>query len=252
MIQRIFSKMRHCCKGFTSQETLRADVSEQCNTQSPREALIGSVTDYTMSGPDRLNKLIDLAEYCNSANVPGDFVECGSYKGGSSAVLSRYLDNQRHLWIYDSFKGMPETTAIDGEIAKKCVGLCAADIDDVIEIMNKVGTQSSQYTIAKGWFVDSFQGTLPETVALLHCDADWYESVMLVLETFYDRIPDGGCVILDDFGFWEGCREAFYDFCFSRGEKPLLERIGNTQAYWIKGKRHTREGWMKGAISADI
>jgi len=219
---------------------------------SAEAQLIKNVASHTMSGPDRLSKLIDLAKYCNQNKIPGDFVECGSFKGGSSAILSQYMGQERHLWIYDSFQGMPQTTEKDGETAKECIGLCAAKAADVVEIMNKIGTLSSQYTIIEGWFSDSFQERLPEKVALLHCDADWYESVTLVLETFYDRIPDGGCIILDDFGFWEGCREAFYDFCWRRGEKPLLERVGNTQAYWIKGKQHTREGWVKGVTGADI
>jgi O-methyltransferase len=65
---------------------------------------------------------------------------------------------------------------------------------------------------------------------------------MLVLETFYPLIPDGGVVILDDFGHWEGCRVAFYDFCKKFDEHPLLERVDYTQAYWIKGKKHSRHG----------
>jgi len=251
MIQNLFSKIRRRRERSAAQCTATGGAG-QYNPQSSRDALICSVSNHTMSSPDRLNKLIDLAEYCNRAGIAGDFVECGSYKGGSSAVLSRYLDKKRHLWIYDSFKGMPETTDKDGETARQCVGLCAATVQDVIEIMNTVGTEPSQYTITKGWFVDSFRKQLPDRVALLHCDADWYESVMLVLETFYDRVTDGGCIILDDFGFWEGCREAFYDFCFSRGEKPLIERLGDTQAYWIKGKHHNREGFIKGVKNADV
>jgi predicted O-methyltransferase YrrM len=47
-------------------------------------------------------------------------------------------------------------------------------------------------------------------------------------------------VILDDFGFWEGCRTAFYDFCLRHGEKPLLERIERDQAFWIKGRPSNR------------
>ncbi len=58
---------------------------------------------------------------------------------------------------------------------------------------------------------------------------------LLTLETFYPAMPPGGCVVLDDFGYWPGCREAFYDFCRRSGEKPLLERVGGTQAWWIKG-----------------
>ena len=78
------------------------------------------------------------------------------------------------------------------------------------------------------------------SIAFLHIDADWYDSVQLALETFYDRVSTGGVIILDDFGHWEGCREAFYDFAADRGIKPLLERFGHTQAYWIKDRTHNR------------
>src|SRR5206468_12484893 len=57
---------------------------------------------------------------------------------------------------------------------------------------------------------------LPELVSILHIDADWYDSVLLALNTFYDRVAEGGIVVLDDFGHKEGCREAFYDFISQR------------------------------------
>jgi hypothetical protein len=106
--------------------------------------------------------------------------------------------------------------------------------------MAAVSTGPERYTIREGWFHDTFKDTLPSQVALLHCDSDWYESVSLVLETFYPLVPDGGCVILDDFGFWEGCREAFYEFCHRHGEKPLLERVERDQAFWIKKRTCNR------------
>jgi O-methyltransferase len=68
----------------------------------------------------------------------------------------------------------------------------------------------------------------------LHIDADWYDSVFYSLETFYQRVSDGGFIVLDDFGHWEGAREAFYDFCMEHSIKPLIERTGYTQAFWRK------------------
>ncbi|AFZ03538.1 TylF/MycF/NovP-related O-methyltransferase [Calothrix sp. PCC 6303] len=200
------------------------------------------VQEYTYCSLGKLKNISRVCEYINNNNVPGDFVECGTYKGGSAAVISQHLNSGRHLWLYDSFAGLPETSPEDGEDAKKWVGDCLATVEDVETVMGLVGTKAENYTIRKGWFEDTFiNSPLPETVALLHCDADWYKSVLLVLETFYDRIPDGGCVILDDFGFWEGCREAFYDFCHQRHEKPLIERVESDQAFWIKGRNNNRE-----------
>jgi len=202
--------------------------------------LLNKVASYTFLTPGKLINLKHLAELINSQGIEGDFVECGVYKGGSAAMLATALPEDRHLWLYDSFQGMPPVDQIDGEDAKEWVGKCVATEEDVMEVMATVGISKNQYTIRKGWFAETFQGQLPEKVALLHCDADWYKSVYLVLETFYPLISEGGCVILDDFGVWEGCREAFYDFCCQFGEKPLLERYGIDQAHWIKGKSHNR------------
>jgi O-methyltransferase len=202
--------------------------------------LIQQVQPYTLCTPDRLENLAGLCEYLNEQQIEGDFVECGTYKGGSAAIISTFL-GARHFWLYDSFEGMPTTAEKDGEEAKQWIGECVGTIEDLKTILHTVGTDESSYTIRKGWFEKTFQEELPEKVALLHCDADWYDSVLLVLETFYPRIVEGGCVVLDDFGYWEGCREAFYDFCQRHNEKPVLERVGPDQAFWIKGRSHNRQ-----------
>ena len=88
---------------------------------------------------------------------------------------------------------------------------------------------------------DTFCQELPPQVCLLHIDADWFESVDLALNTFYDRVTSGGIIVLDDFGHWEGCRRAFYEFAAKRQIHPLLERFGHTQAFWIKDRKHNRE-----------
>jgi hypothetical protein len=77
-------------------------------------------------------------------------------------------------------------------------------------------------------------------VALLYIDCDWYDSVMVSLNTFYDRVPVGGVIALDDFGYWEGARRALGEFIKQRDlEMPLLERYGPSIVWWIKGKEHT-------------
>ena len=51
--------------------------------------------------------------------------------------------------------------------------------------------------------------TLPGTsarreLALLRLDTDWYESTRHELEHLYPRLVDGGVLIIDDYGHWEG------------------------------------------------
>jgi len=203
--------------------------------------LIDLVSPYTMVGSDRLRNLVDCVSRINMAGIQGDVVECGVCDGGSSALMAKYMGNNRHIWMYDSFQGMPETTERDGNEAREFEGSCVGSVENVHRALAALGIKEESYRIIEGWFEESFVNhPLPEKVALLHCDADWYDSVLLVLNTFYDRIPDGGVIVLDDFGYWEGCREAFYDFCFAKGIKPLLERAGHSQAFWIKGRETTR------------
>ena len=176
-------------------------------------------------------------------NIAGDFVECGVCNGGSAAAIACELSGSgRHVWLYDSFEGLPAISEIDGKDAERFVGQCVGSEQHVRKAMQIAKVSPSEYTIRKGWFQETFhEQPLPRQIAILHVDADWYDSVMLTLQTFYDLVSDGGLIVLDDFGHWEGCREAFYDFVSQRNIKPLLERFGPTEAYWIKNRLHNRK-----------
>ena len=218
----------------------RQDTGSRARTEPDDDPLYAALANHTFAVPGKLQNLRGLAAAVQAAGIPGDFVECGTYKGGSAAVLGTRLPAGRKLWLYDSFAGMPETGEKDGQDASIYVGQGVASPQDVRDALAIAGVDPERAIIREGWFKDSFTMPLPDQVALLHCDADWYDSCMLVLETFYPMVVEGGCVVLDDFGYWEGCREAFYVFCERHHERPLLERWGNDQAYWIKGKTHNR------------
>jgi O-methyltransferase len=202
--------------------------------------LIKMVQPYTMVDALRLSMLHQLAQ-----EIPdeGDVVECGVCNGGSAAVLASVIRNQpkKSLWLYDTFHGLPPPTASDGPDAQKYSGQLIGCLDRVNEVLTLVGFPEERLVIREGLFKDSFKRALPQKVALLHLDADWYDGIFEALETFYPLMPVGGIVILDDFGHWEGTREAFYDFCKRYDIRPLLERVGHTQAFWRKGHTHNRE-----------
>jgi O-methyltransferase len=220
--------------------------SKQIKTPSERRIIddhLKMIAPYTLCRESKLLSLIQLADDIEKRGIMGDFVECGTFKGGAAAFIAAHLKPYRNVWLYDSFEGMPEVTSKDGEEAHQWVGDCVASMADVEEVLSKMKITADRVTIRKGWFEDTFKKSTPSEIAFLHIDADWYESVKLTLETFYDKVRDGGVIVLDDFGHWEGCREAFYDFCNERGIKPLLERFENDQAFWFKGRLHNRDGW---------
>ncbi len=204
-------------------------------------ALLERFAQDSCSGTQELERLLEIASDVGRREIPGDIVECGVMNGGSAATLASGLPGRR-LWLYDSFEGLPEPTPRDGPRARTWGGRCRGVESRVREVLHLAG--EPPYTVVKGWYADTFADPAvrgPERVAVLHVDADWFDSVLPSLERFYDLISDGGVVILGDFGYWEGCREAFYAFCRARDLQPLLERFGHSHAWWVKGRTNNRE-----------
>lgn len=169
------------------------------------------------------------------AEIPGDIIECGV--GGSALVLAKELLNtKRNLWLYDTFKGLPEPGTKDGPRAPQYVGCNAVTAEEVAESITNMGFSPGNLLCVEGLFYESFYWQpQPQTIALLHIDADWYESVHLCLNHWYHQVSIGGIIILDDFGYWPGCRQAFYEFVHTFDIRPMLNRC-NEAAWWIKGE----------------
>jgi len=203
---------------------------------------LAQLDSYSMSGIRVLQKLYKISEDVVNRQIPGDVVECGVCNGGSAAALACALhDGKRALWLYDSFEGLPAPAVVDGAFASQYAGSLVGSEDKVREALRIARFPEDRCTIRRGWFEETLCEPLPKEIALLHIDADWYKSVLFALDTLYDLVSEGGVIILDDFGHWEGCREAFYDFVVQRRVKPLLERFGHSQVFWVKGRSHNRE-----------
>jgi O-methyltransferase len=190
----------------------------------------------TLVGPERAHNLYVLAKRIEKENIPGDVIECGVCNGGTAALLARFSTRSqlpRTMWLLDSFEGMPVTTTEDGEAAKAHIGKEVGDIERVKRALARVGADMSRVRIVPGWFQDTFPSVSASQVALLNIDADWYESVKLCLETFYDRVVTGGFVSFDDYGHWPGCRKAVDEFFQARKLPYKLQQVDYT-AHWFR------------------
>jgi O-methyltransferase len=196
-----------------------------------------TVLPYTMVDLPRLRALDELIRRVDTEAVVGDVVECGTCNGGSAAVLARVACRStlgRHTWLLDSFQGMPAATDKDGAAAAEFTGLCRGSQDVVREVLGKVGVPDSAYTLVPGWFQDTLP-TLPvDRISVLNVDADWHDSVLQVLDALWDRISPGGYVHLDDYGYWQGCRQAWHEFAARRGITAELVPIDGLGVYLRK------------------
>lgn len=160
-------------------------------------------------------------------SVPGDLVECGTWRGGMSAALAWALPN-RHSVLLDSFEGLPDAKEIDGPAAMHWSTVvrdhdnCTAGERWAHDAMARVG--QTDYELASGWFDD----TVPEyafrhrPIAVLRLDGDWYDSTMVCLEHLFPLVQPNGIVIIDDYFDWDGCSRAVHDYLSRVGSSDRL------------------------------
>ncbi|TMF12246.1 MAG: macrocin O-methyltransferase [Chloroflexi bacterium] len=210
---------------------------------SPQELrLLRTVRPYTMVPVPRLRTLWKLANRASADGMAGAFVECGSCNGGTGAILAHVAARDtRVVWLFDSFEGLPEPKPEDGERAKAWVGQCLGQEELVREVLSRVNAQTDRVKIVKGWFDHTLAPAQTGPIALLHLDADWYESTMTILNNFYDRVVPGGYLVFDDYGHWPGCRRALDEFLNTRGLRPALMPSDN-EGIWFRKPVETRNG----------
>lgn len=197
------------------------------------------VGGYTMVGVPRLKALYKLTKESDLLAIPGDIVECGVYNGGSAAVMA-YASNRsamnRRIWLFDSFKGLPKPIEEDGIKALEGFheGWRLGHVSKVKEIFSKLSIPEDRVRVIEGWFQGTFPSIDIPQICLLHIDADWYESVKLCLEKFYDCVQPRGFIVLDDYGQWEGCRRATDEFIQRRNLNVKLTQVDYTGHYFQK------------------
>ena len=182
-----------------------------------------------MLGPERIANLTSLAQRIEDEQIPGDVLECGVYRGGSAAILARRATHSklpRTVWLFDVFQGMPPESPDDGPNAASWVGNLKSSPERVERLLRRTGAEMSRVRIVAGLFQDTFPKTQIAQIALLNIDSDWYESVKLCLETFYDAVVPGGIVSIDDYALWPGCEKAVDEFIEKRGLTVEMHRVG--------------------------
>jgi len=205
--------------------------------------------NFTMVKCKNLINLYNLVQKVNSMGLDGDIVECGVWNGGSAALmafacLKNNAANNRILWLFDSFAGLPPPGPRDGIIENKYYfqGLNEGSVQKVEKAFRKLSLPMDDVNIFPGWFENTLTKAEIERIAILHIDADWYNSVMSVLQAFYDKVVPGGFIVLDDYGYWDGCTRAFEDYVSQNRLNGIkLKQVDSTGAYFQKPFRPSNQ-----------
>lgn len=198
--------------------------------------------ELSMVAPSGLWATMLACKHILAHDIPGDFVECGVWRGGTAilaaAILQQHGSN-RKVYLYDTFAGMsqPEDNDINLDNGKPAAQLyqankkathnawCYASLEDVKNNFVKAGLSLDNLVFVKGDVLQTLQQTkdLPKQISLLRLDTDWYQSTLLELEVLYPKLSVGGILAVDDYGAWSGSKQATDEY-FTRHPKPFLQR----------------------------
>jgi len=207
---------------------------------------IKAVTPYTMIGQDRLFALITAIRYITKHKIPGAILECGVWRGGAMAAAAltlKALNTSRDIHLFDTFEGMSVPTAEDktfgggtamAEFLEKRTGeesstWCMASLEDVQANLMRLGLNTADFHFAKGMVEDTIPSHAPKgDIALLRLDTDWYKSTKHEMGHLFPKLVPGGILIIDDYGDWEGARQAVDEYLDQQGIRMLLTRVNGS------------------------
>ncbi|MDZ4778846.1 MAG: TylF/MycF/NovP-related O-methyltransferase [Planctomycetia bacterium] len=161
----------------------------------------------------------------STAKLSGSMAEVGVYQGGSAKMICE-AKGETPLHLFDTFEGLPESSAADNHVHVPGQYACS---------LGSVRTYLSGYSnvhFHKGRFPD---GTLPLANArfsFVHFDVDLYQSTLDCLRFFYERMLPGGVMLSHDYSILAGVRQAFAEFLADKAEE--LVELPSTQCLVIK------------------
>jgi len=191
---------------------------------------------YTMAGHRRLDNVQMCVEDVLKNQVPGDFIETGVWRGGTTifmrALLEAYGVTDRRVWVADSFEGLPAPENREDGPDLSHVETLKVSLENVKSNFSEFGLLDEQVEFLKGWFCDTLPGAPIDQLAILRLDGDMYSSTMDALKALFDKVSRGGYVIVDDYYSWDSCKAAVTDFLRERSLDPEIKEIDWTGAYW--------------------
>lgn len=136
-----------------------------------------------------------------TAHLLGDIIEIGVWRGGTGCLMAKRAQLLRPwstTFLCDTFTGVVKAGEQDthykgGEHADTSQGI-------VEKLVHSLDLQNVK--IMTGIFPDDTGASIAgRQFALCHIDVDVYTSALHILEWVWPRMPIGGIVVYDDYGF---------------------------------------------------
>lgn len=181
---------------------------------------------YTLVDRARCYMLYQMARQV--AQTTGEVAEVGVYKGGTARLLALSLPHKT-VHLFDTFAGMPATNVnLDRHLAGEFSDTSLPAVQQRLQDCHNV-------RFYQGLFPATSSPVEPVKFALVHVDADIYDSVRACCEFFYPRLEKDAIMLFDDYGFptCPGARKAVDEFFVDKPEIPFYLPTGQC---WVVRK----------------
>ena len=182
------------------------------------------VAKHTYVSADRCYMILNFARH--ALLLDGDLAECGVCRGGTALLLARLLPAtapERHLFLFDSFEGLPRPD-LDHDNYYKAGDFSFEDVESIKEMLSFF----ANFSMKKGWIPATFQGLEQKRFSFVHVDVDLYQPTIDICNFFYPRLVPGGVMLFDDYGFpsCRGEKDAADEFFADKAERPFVLSTG--------------------------
>ena len=204
-----------------------------------------------------MNELELITNQIFNNNIEGAFVECGVHEGAQQMqwiyIIMKNNLIKRDIYLYDTFSGLVEPSKYDYTcenakifkmnqsetyeywrsqiIDSNINNWCYAPLDKVKNNLFSTGYPQEKLNFIVGNTIETLKikENIPEKIAILRLDTDWYESSKAELEQLYNNVVSGGLIIFDDYYHWDGQRRAVDEYFESLNIKYDFIKINNNK-----------------------
>ena len=209
----LFARMNMMLSKYWDSERRRERVRLLLKIRSERDILM------LPSEACQIMSLVDAVK-----NIPGDMAELGVARGASAKMIAARAPG-RLLHLFDTFEGLPDTSAKDSSrFTRRQYRHSLEEVQDYLKAVN--------VRFYKGLFPETALASADTRFAFVHLDGDLYESTLAGLEWFYPRLNKGGILVCHDYDTSIGVNRAFEEFFVDKPE-PYFDLVGS-QCMFVK------------------
>jgi hypothetical protein len=206
-----------------------------------------SILDYIFENKLSMTSELNLIttflclEYLMRNDIPGDFIECGTWRGGHGIIASHVLKkhkSDRRIVLIDTFSGMTDSSKQDffwdGQDAKSKLN----EIDQDVVISDYLVASSDELKnnltfLNLNQNVEIIQGDVREVlldndfnkISFLRLDTDFYDSTRIELELLFPKVSKRGFILIDDYDAWSGSKKATDEYLQKNNLNLMLTKI---------------------------